>query len=195
MVCPAKNVPFVFCSHLLCLLAASNANQCNACQADFSYYSTESTFVRKRRKPKPAELKAPPVNHVWELGNQSRTAKHKRRHFTPDSGATVSVTDDMSIFHTVDDVSPNVYVQVANRQRVKASAIGTVKLTFNDSNGKPYTVLLSNVLYSPHFSGNLLSVEALYAQHKIATVFQGKKAHFLTSDGTHIPFAADEARR
>ena len=72
---------------------------------------------------------------------------------------------------------------------------GNVKLTLKDEHGKPYTFMLSNVYYSPQFAGNLLSIEQLYAQHKIATLFRGKYAQFITPDGTRIPFQADEQRR
>ena len=104
-----------------------------------------------------------------------------------DSGASVSVTCTPELLETVDDVNPDKYVQVANGKLVKVTAIGTVRLNMLDEDSQPYTVLLKNVHYSPHFSGNLLSVREMYDQHKISTTFRGAEAYFTTPDNVRIP--------
>ena len=64
--------------------------------------------------------------------------------------------------------------------------VGTVQLNLHDKHGDPYTLLLRNVFYSPDFSTNLLSVDELYKQHRISTVFKGD-CHLRTTDGCVIP--------
>ena len=66
---------------------------------------------------------------------------------------------------------PSVFtvVDVANRQFVHVVCTGTVRLQTTDSNGDSVTILLRNVHYSPDFSHNLLSIDAIYAQHGIST--------------------------
>ena len=179
-----------------------------------SYFSTPHGFKRKRRPAKPSEVKQQQQNSVWHVGNKPRTAKHKqrsvcnaaksyslqttksgRKRWTPDSGATVSCTSDMSILETITEINPGRRVQVANKQLVDVELVGTARISLTDADGKPYEILVDNVLYSPDFSENLLSVEELYRQHKITTTFRGRHAEFRTPDGVVIPFAADERRR
>ena len=118
-----------------------------------------------------------------------RTRKHKKQHWTADSGATVSVTNCISLFESIDDIAPNKKVRVANNKTVDVVAIGTVRMCVPDSHGCEHTMLLSNVHYSPQFSGNLLSVDEMFRQHKLATVFRGRHAHFESVDGMHFPIA------
>ena len=88
---------------------------------------------------------------------------------------------------------PNVHVQVANKSRVQVSLIGTVRLNLVDDAGKPYTMLLRNVHYSPEFSNSLLSVDEMYKQHRIKTVFGGEN-HMLLPSGEKIPLQQDGTR-
>ena len=120
-------------------------------------------------------------------GKQNTSSSSKEH--TVDSGASISVTNNASLLETVDILNPGKFVQVANKQMVKVEAIGTVRLHMVDENGEPYTVLLKNVHYSPHFSSNLLSVRELYAQHKMSTTFKGSSAYFTTADNVRIPIA------
>ena len=54
-----------------------------------------------------------------------------------------------------------------------------------DTKGKTHTKLLRNVCYSPHFSGNLLSVREMAKQHRYKGVF-GEKSYFRTPEGDKI---------
>ena len=135
---------------------------------------------------------------MFQINVQARTGKHKRAKahtWNADSGATVSVTNDISLFQTITDFAPSQRVCVANKQLVQVTCIGTVLLTLLDEKQKPFEMLLDNVMYSPHFSCNLLSIEQLYSQHKIATVFKGNRAQLILPNGTSIPFGTDERRR
>ena len=127
------------------------------------------------------------VHSTYSTSKQNPSDSIKEH--TVDSGASISVTNRASLLETVDILNPGKYVQVANKQMVKVEAIGTVRLHMVDENGEPYTVLLKNVHYSPHFSSNLLSVRELYAQHKISTTFRGSSAYFTTADNVRIPIA------
>ena len=210
--------PFHACANLCVLVAAAcDFTCCSECKPDSSYFATEHGIKRKRRRPKSHELSPrEPRTVCWQISQRTaRTAKHKHankfqsslssisnnvskrasKKWQADSGATVSVTGDLSQLETITDVNPNRKVQVANGQFVDVVCIGTVRLNTVDSDGKPYTMLLENVLYSPHFSGNLLSVEEMYKQHKMATVFKGNKAAFVTSTGVSIPFSTDSRKR
>ena len=194
--------PFHFCANLLCLVAASyNANTCKTCQSSITYFSTPTGFTRKRRPAKLCEKQQSylPTESVWNLNKRSstRTRKHKihTKIFTPDSGASVSVISDASLYEYVTDISPSKQVKVANNESVSIELVGAVRLSLKDDAGKPYDILLQNVLYSPHFSGNLLSIEELYRQHKISTVFRGSKAAFITPENRQIPFSCDQHRR
>jgi transposase InsO family protein len=202
--------PFMACAHLLCFVACA-ANVCQQCEPDITYFVQNDGVVRKRRKPKQREssLASRPSGQTWQIKNvRARTSKHKQaavhanvlqhskhgKDWCPDSGATVSVTNNLSNFVQITDSNPNIEVSVANGQRVKVTCIGTVRMVMHDTDCKPYTVLLENVMYSPHFHGNLLSVEELYRQHKIATIFRGSKACFLTPDNVIIPFSSENRR-
>mmetsp|Transcript_3749 Transcript_3749/g.8136 ORF Transcript_3749/g.8136 Transcript_3749/m.8136 type:complete len:255 (-) Transcript_3749:258-1022(-) len=199
---------FHFCKNIFLLLATcSNAEhaECNDCQQNTTYLAYDAALVRKRRPAKQSEVfdasrpsKQPKV--VFNIGAHARTAKHKqhafsnsgdrkRNAFTVDSGASVSVTNDLNIFETIGEIAPQVRVQVANKSLVQVAAIGTIRLNMVDASGKPYTILLRNVHYSPHFSSNLLSVNEMYSQHKIATTFKGGHAEFHTPDDVRIPFS------
>ena len=202
------------CAHLLCLVACA-ADACQECEPNITYFAREDGLLRKRRKPKQKELRvSQKPAAAWRIGNVcARTNKHKqgaykivgtackvsassgrKKPWTPDSGATVSVTNDLSSFVQITQSNPDVQVGVANGQVVEVVCIGTVELKLNDSNGAPYNLLVENVMYSPHFSGPLLSVEELYRQHKIATLFRGQHGCFLTPDDVVIPFSSINRR-
>ena len=192
---------FHYCQTLALLLATSCAsnNSCNDCKLDTTYLAYDSGIVRKRRTAKTKEIvdaTRPPkaTKVVFEIG-KGRTAKHKKSSWTTDSGATCSVTNRLDLFETVDDINPHIRVRVANGHSVAVQCIGTIRLNMLDSTGKPYSILLSNVYYAPEFSSNLLSVHEMYKQHKIATIFRGNKASFITSDNVEIPIAFSPDRQ
>ena len=193
----SSSSPFQFCASACVLLACAvhQFETCKTCEPTTTYVADPSGLTRKHRKPKRRELRQP-LHHTWTVGPGVRTAKHKVRFngkkWCPDSGANVSVISDISMFHSITDSNPGRRVQVANKQFVDVLLVGNVKLNLTDKRGRPYSVLLENVLYSPKFSGNLLSVEELHKQHKIETRFRGKEGLFVTPDGYEIPFSTEQ---
>ena len=185
---------FHACSTLGCLLSNRTFadNPCGECKNDI-YVSDGRNFVHKQRSAKPSECRTP-SNVVWELSTFSKTAKHKKRRWTPDSGANISVTNDHTIFHTITDISPGRRVRVANKQFVDVVQVGTVQLCLKDKRGTTHTFMLEDVLYSPHFSTNLLSVEQVYKQHRLATTFRGSNGFFVTPDGVELPFSNEDRK-
>jgi len=199
-----QRTAFLFCSLLNVLVAGQSAN-CFACQQNTTYAADTDGIVRKRRAAKLAELERSIQSRdvTFQLSgfskSSSRTNKHhtsnrKGKSFVVDSGASVTVTNRLDIFESVEDYHPNKKVQVANKQFVPVQLVGTVRLTLTDTDGKPYTILLRNVYYSPDFSCNLLSVEELYKQHGITTKF-GAECELNTRDGTSIPLPRSGERQ
>ena len=192
MAKPVHSMPFHVCKNLGVLLAAAYG-QCSNCEGATTYF-TDTTHFRKRRQPRNHELRSSP-GCTFHIKHKRRTAKHKsRKSFIPDSGANVSVVNDPTLLHSITDYTPTQTVQVANSQVVAPVCEGQVMLNLTDSSGKPYTVLLDKVLYSPHFSSNLLSVDELYRQHKIETRFRGEKGCFITPDNVRIPFFVEQRK-
>ena len=199
------NTPFHFCSSLCLLVATAYECECSKCEPQFACYAKSDSMRRKKRRARKQELAPVRDRHVaWQIDRKYRTAKHKRQNssaasthsaYTVDSGATISVTNSISCLKYITDACPNRKVQVANKQYVDIVCIGVAELNLVDDAGQQYTILLENVAYSPHFSGNLLSVEELFKQHKIATIFRGPNAAFITPDGRNIPFSTDARRR
>ena len=184
-------------------MAATADNQCSECVHDTTFFTNKQGVQFKRRPPKVTELSQPTrYESTFRLLAQNRTNKHKQNPFTSgkqpfnvDSGATVSVTNDINVFESIDELRPNNRVQVANKQVIHPMLRGTVRLNMHDTFGETYSVLLRNVLYHPDFAGQLLSVDEMYNQHKFETVFRGKRAHFQTPDGRQIPIHQDDRNR
>ena len=63
------------------------------------------------------------------------------------------------------------HITVANGKKLKIEAVGTVRLKLKDANGKTHDYILDNVVYSPYFSHNLLSVKRLWKEHRLKTTF------------------------
>ena len=201
MVHRSKQAPaFHFCKNLFLLLATCNdSNQCASCHCSTTYLAYDSSLVRKRRPPKPREVTdatrpCRPKPVAFTIAN-GRTAKHKKHSWTADSGCTLSVTNRIDLFETIDDAQPRKRVRVANGDVVDVVCTGTIRLQMSDSTGKPYTVLHSNVAYSPKFSSNLLSIHELHRQHGISTTFRGNKASFHTPDDVEIPISFSDSRQ
>lgn len=184
----APTPAFVFCKQLRALLVCASAvcNSATCCDPGTTFLPRQDRIVLKHRVAKPVERRRQPAAAAFELGDlpKRRTAKHKKQ-FTPDTGATVSVTNRADIFLSIDDYAPNKTVQVANRSVVNVVFTGTVQLDLVDTKGKTHTKLLRNVCYSPHFSGNLLSVREMAKQHRYKGVF-GEKSYFRTPEGDKI---------
>lgn len=132
---------------------------------------------------------------AFKLSERGRTAKHKKQPWNADSGATISCTNNINIFETIDEVSPNRPVQVASGHIIQPTLKGSVRMHMVADDGSPYSILLHGVYYSPHFSCQLLSVDEMYKQHKFTTVFRGRRAHFITPDGVCIPIQRDSRNR
>ena len=199
-----QRTAFAFCSLLNILVAGQSAN-CSGCQTDTTFAVNADGIVRKRRAAKLAELERSIQSRdiAFQLhgfnNSFSRSRKHHTSHrngksFIVDSGASVTVSNRIDIFESIEDYHPDKKVQVANKQYVHVQLVGTVRLTLTDKDGKPYTILLRNVYYSPHFSCNLLSVEELYKQHGITTKF-GAECELSTRDGASIPLPRSGQRQ
>jgi len=179
----------------LCVLLAATYGQCSDCETSISYFAKNDGVKRKKRPPKLHELNKASKQINFSLhASHGRTSKHKK-HFNVDSGATISCTNDSSIFETIDDITPHISVKVANGSVVRPTLCGTVRLNLLDKSNKSHSILLRNVYYSSDFSANLLSVDEMYNQHNYTTVFRGRRAHFTTPDGDDIPIVRDERSR
>ena len=78
--------------------------------------------------------------------------------FCVDSGANQHMCTDASLFTDIRPLSANQsLIEVGNRQRLRASGIGTVLLTVLDKDAKIELFVLRNVLLVPDMCGNLLS--------------------------------------
>jgi transposase InsO family protein len=192
--------PFHFCASLCLLVAAACGHECGECEPDITYITSQDQLLRKRRFPKKSEFKPNTYSSVFHLNERGRTAKHKKQPFSKqpfnvDSGATVTVIGDANLFESIESVRPSIRVQVANGEHVQPALMGTVKLNMQDITGKPYTVMLQKVLYSPRFASNLLSVDEMWNQHRISTIFRGRRAYFETPDERQITIDRDDRRR
>jgi transposase InsO family protein len=209
-----KTTPFNFCFSIFCLVASAHAsesaNRCPDCIPNVTYKCGVDGITRHRRPPKTKEIsraeksrnKRKNVSFTLSTNLSNRTNKHKtiylaheskrcKGKWTPDSGATVSVTNRIDLFETIDDHFPNKQVKVANNSIVDVMFTGSIRLNLQDKKGGNHSILLRNVCYSPHFSGNLLSVRELSKQHGINTVF-GRKSYLVTPENSKIPIPEDD---
>ena len=142
---------FHYCKDLHQLLSCQQCeNCCSSCNQQTTYFASDG-MSRKHIPRKPRESKhTSSKNVLFQINVQARTGKHKRAKahtWNADSGATVSVTNDISLFQTITDFAPSQRVCVANKQLVQVTCIGTVLLTLLDEKQKPYEMLLDNVMY------------------------------------------------
>ena len=92
--------------------------------------------------------------------------------FVVDSGATTHCINNIAMFETIYNNHPPVHIVVANGKRVLASAVGSVRIHLTDARtGRSHDFLIHNVVYSPSFSHNLLSVRRLWKDQRLKTVF------------------------
>ncbi|MGA1314002.1 MAG: reverse transcriptase domain-containing protein [Pelagibacteraceae bacterium] len=104
----------------------------------------------------------------------TRSENGKKPHFPRfilDSGATIHCINDPSLFESVDEDHDPLRITVANNSVVHSKQMGTVLIDLKDKNGKSHTHRLSNVVYHPDFSDNLLSVRRLWDDHSISSKF------------------------
>ena len=204
-----KNAPFNFCFSIFSLLAASSAseNRCPECNPNVTYKCGTNGLSRHRRPTKPKELARTSKSVKFQISNElsKRTNKHKKSYisnlskkhrssWTPDSGATVSVTNRVDLFETIEDHFPNKRVRVANGSSVDVMFTGSIRLNVINKDGVETSILVRDVCYSPHFSGNLLSVRELSKQHGIEAVF-GQKSYLRTPEGDKIPIPENHGKQ
>ena len=102
-----------------------------------------------------------------------------------DSGATVHCFNDLTLFHSIDPNAQIPNLRVANGAFSKVVAVGTVRISLQDSQGKPKILELKNALYVPSMKFNLISVKRMYRDSKITTTF-GDRATLRFKDGTVV---------
>ena len=98
--------------------------------------------------------------------------------FCLDSGSTKHIVNDQSLFNSfsaIDGAKPR--VKVASGQLIDAQGVGTVRLTVRDAQGKECHIDLTDVLYFPTFTVNLLS------QTRLTRNRQGKPTGNSFKDG------------
>ena len=78
-----------------------------------------------------------------------------------DSGCTVHMVGDISLFSSFDPTATKRPISVAGGAQTVPSAIGTVKCTVLDVNGNQQHLELTNVSYAPSSPFNLISVSRL----------------------------------
>ena len=109
-----------------------------------------------------------------------------------DSGASVHVVSDLSLFTKIYDRVPDIKVRVANGKLCEAQHIGEVEIPMVDEQGNTKMFTLKNVLYLPSINVNVISCSKMWKQHRLKTVFGGdnyfrsldrKKYHFSESRG------------
>ena len=105
-----------------------------------------------------------------------------------DSGAMRTCIIDFSLFVSISNRSPNLYIRVANGHRVRVRAIGTIKLDLRDTTGRLRSILVPNCLYVPELSHNLLSTKQLWKYNKIKCSLKGKTSCLKTQDGSKFQF-------
>ena len=76
-------------------------------------------------------------------------------------------------------------IRVGNGETVKAIKMGKIKTSFKSTNGKVLSATLTNVIYVPNLSYNLLSVGKL--QSHASVVFNPTGAHMVVKNNK-IPF-------
>ena len=104
-------------------------------------------------------------------GSRSTRYSSKKR-YCIDSGATVHCINDASLFASTYDDHPPVKITVAKKgEFMIAKAVGTVNLHLKTITGQARTVVLHNVVYHPGFKENLLSVDRLWRDSRIACSF------------------------
>ena len=111
------------------------------------------------------------------------------RKWTIDSGAQVSVCNDVSILN--DDVrNTSLTVRVANNQVMHPEKVGSATIKLNDTKGNPVRLHLSRVLYSPQFSSNLLSLRELVKDNNLSLEVDSNRA-VLKKNRRTIPLTKD----
>ena len=103
--------------------------------------------------------------------NDDRKSRNRRKKLTVDSGASVHCINDKSLFETVYEDHPPVDITVANKQKLTALAVGTVRINLTSNKGETRDYILHNVVYHPSFSENLLSVRRLWKDSHLSTHF------------------------
>ena len=132
-----------------------------------------------------------PDYHSKRAKLRGRAARATCTDFVVDSGATLHCINDKSMFETVYTDQQRVTIKVADGKTIEATAVGTVRLKLLNTNGQEKEYLLHNVVYSPFFSANLLSVRRLWKDHHIKTTFAGRNRFKDKTTGDIFNFSFD----
>ena len=122
---------------------------------------------------------------------QSECDKKKKNHsWVVDSGATIHCVNDFSLLSSVYTDADPVHIKVANGRVLRASAVGTARVSLADATGRLHEVVLHNVVYHPAFHDNLLSVRRLWRDNRMSTRFRGSTNYLkCASTGVKFPFS------
>lgn len=128
-----------------------------------------------------------PHNESANLTSQGATSDDC---FTVDSGATIHCISNPSLFtRTYPDRV--IKVRVANGDVLASHSVGDCDVQLRDSNNVLRTFHLSNVVYHPQFSENLLSVHLLARSANMIPIFH-PHPHFIDMNtGDTYPFKFD----
>ena len=118
-------------------------------------------------------------------------AVHPARKWIADSGAAISVVNSLESLNHGDIRTSDARVTVANGQAVRAEKTGGATLCLRDGDGKKICFTLKRVLYSPHFSGNLLSIKDLVRENNLLVIFNKGGAYLETRDGRKVFLESD----
>ena len=83
--------------------------------------------------------------------------------------------NDFSLLTTVYTDTTPIRIKVANKQTMRAHAVGSAVVNMTDEHGKTHQVTLHNVVYHPSFHTNLLSVRRLWKDNRMSVSFKGNR--------------------
>jgi len=112
--------------------------------------------------------------HQLETQAATRKKPHRSRsccHFIWDSGATIHVCNDASLFKNWRPATQH-SVRVANGKVVTPTGMGEVDVQFTDINGKTMWITLRDVLYIPDAPCSLISIRKLWKHNKLYARFK-----------------------
>ena len=118
--------------------------------------------------------------------NGSSDSKFEDMLWTLDSGASSHISHQLDAFTDVQSI-PAMQITVANGHKIVVKWSGTMHLRIHLPKGRTYNAMLRDVLYSPEFSYNLLSVPKL-ATSGFTTTFDAETARI--NKGNKFQFQA-----
>jgi len=182
-----KSQVFARCNFVSSLLAfAATTAHCPGCASNAYCYSVNGPSVEFDRDTRKYQRKLHNSgrNAVFQLDGKAVKSSHRRKSSTwlHDSGASMHCCSDLSLFHTIRRVSNAGSLVTANNERIPITHVGTIVLTLQATNGNLHQILLPNVVYSPTFSKNILSVSRLWHENRLSTKF-GRRSYLRSANG------------